>query len=808
MSDTKKIEIELTLDSDVNVKSDEAQDSLNKVKDGASGAENELVKAGKASEFFNAEMVAVGAVMVSVFSRGLGALQSFASGATDAYRNIEENEMRLRHAIESRNDEMGFTVERMENLQTLYEETTRFAGGDILEAQAILARFGNLSVDVFENTLKASMDLAEAGFGSLNQNVKTLGRVLQNPAQGFTMLERQMGITFTQTQKDVINGFVEMGEEAKAQELILRTVQNRFDGVSEAMAQTDTGQIEQLNVKLGNFQEEVGRALTLVKAQFVPILTTGLERVTNGFEKVVNFTHAFTLNLSHLRPVLLGAASALSVLASGWLIYTIYVNKAAIATALATGGFTIAVAAIGALVAGIASSEKALDGLTQMFTSAVNLIKDIWANLPEFISTGAELLYDVLTLPMRQWFTFQKNIFDSFIGNFGKILQAFRKMVTGDFSGAWNIVKDISAEGLESIQEDFAENNRKTAERAAEFADSFNLRHHLAEAREGATDFYTGIVEAFTFVVDENEADISQNLASFNPVLSDDEMDDEFDRYAEYLQSLTGIQSEDADENIEIYTDLHDAKDDIEEDFFTKAVKRRQELFGISQDLAEGEQKTAESIMKQTLTLDRQRIKSGKDVLKASLDNMKSAINARIAEAMILQFRNVMATIPFPFNVGVATAASGLVKITLDRVLKSVAGFQDGGLIGGGHKLIQVNEDGKSEFIVNAKSTQNAPELLNIVNKSPDFAKTLNEMITGRKSFDGFVNGGMVDGSAQALQSFNIPDFGNSQNRVVDAIQILTDKITGLRFELGFDELYAGWENGRDNFESVNIITD
>lgn len=109
-------------------------------------------------------------------------------------------------------------------------------------------------------------------------------------------------------------------------------------------------------------------------------------------------------------------------------------------------------------------------------------------------------------------------------------------------------------------------------------------------------------------------------------------------------------------------------------------------------------------------------------------ENVSGAIDAYLSEAVMLQVRNVLASVPFPFNIVALPAATAAVKGLVSSVVPK---FQEGGMTTPGMKLISINEDQRPEYIVNAESTRRALPVLHRINSDPGFADMINRAITG-----------------------------------------------------------------------------
>ena len=108
----------------------------------------------------------------------------------------------------------------------------------------------------FDRTTQAAIDLAAAGFGSMETNAVKLGRVLQDPVRNLNALNRA-GITFTETEKKKITALVESGKLLEAQDMVLKSVEGRVMGIAEASATP----FERLKQQFNQIGDAIGEAM-------------------------------------------------------------------------------------------------------------------------------------------------------------------------------------------------------------------------------------------------------------------------------------------------------------------------------------------------------------------------------------------------------------------------------------------------------------------------------------------------------------------------------------------------------------------
>lgn len=108
----------------------------------------------------------------------------------------------------------------------------------------------------FDRTTQAAIDLAAAGFGSMETNAVKLGRVLQDPARNLNALNRA-GITFTEVEKRKITALQESGDLLGAQAVVLKSVEDRVNGLAAASATP----FEKMTQQLNQIGDAIGEAM-------------------------------------------------------------------------------------------------------------------------------------------------------------------------------------------------------------------------------------------------------------------------------------------------------------------------------------------------------------------------------------------------------------------------------------------------------------------------------------------------------------------------------------------------------------------
>lgn len=203
-------------------------------------------------------------VAVAAFAVGF-----FRSSIDDALQ-LEEQTRKLEAVIKATGGAAGVSAGQINKM---------FAGDDnavaFRNAAAQLLTLKSVSKDVFETTLRLADDLADAGFGSLEQNAVQLGKALEDPVKGLTALTRS-GVTFSEAEQELIKQLVETGNKAQAQGLILQAVAGQVGGVADAVGSGLTGANESLDASFRQIRESIGSyvvpALTVFKSSVAAII--------------------------------------------------------------------------------------------------------------------------------------------------------------------------------------------------------------------------------------------------------------------------------------------------------------------------------------------------------------------------------------------------------------------------------------------------------------------------------------------------------------------------------------------------------
>jgi hypothetical protein len=147
------------------------------------------------------------------------------------------------------------------------ERTTGVEAEVIKAAQTKLATFKDLasSTDLMARSTKVAADMSAAGFGDMASASVGLGKALQDPIAGMSLLSKAGSLTKAE-QKEIGDEFLRTGDKAAAQESILKALEKQVGGVAEASATSG----DKIRNSFGEISDAVGAKLLPLLEQSVP----------------------------------------------------------------------------------------------------------------------------------------------------------------------------------------------------------------------------------------------------------------------------------------------------------------------------------------------------------------------------------------------------------------------------------------------------------------------------------------------------------------------------------------------------------
>lgn len=236
---------------------------------------------------------------------GIGAA-GFLKSSLDSAAKFQQINADLTQTLKSTHGVSGETVKSISNMADKLSGLTTYSKGTIEQGQNMLLTFTNIGKKVFPGATSAMLDMATKMKQDLPHTAIQLGKALNDPVKGITALKK-VGVTFTQSQTDVIKKLVETGHMATAQKVIIAELNREFGGQAQAATNTYTGKLAQMQNAFNNMKVSIGMEL-------LPYMTKFIIAVSSGSEKIMNFVK----NNKQLVTAVLAATAAFGTIIGGF----------------------------------------------------------------------------------------------------------------------------------------------------------------------------------------------------------------------------------------------------------------------------------------------------------------------------------------------------------------------------------------------------------------------------------------------------------------------------------------------------------
>lgn len=204
----------------------------------------------------------------------------------DAYNNQLTAETKLISTLKS----TGRWTQELQNEMFAFagemQRTTGIADELVIAAEGIMATFTMINTDTFPEAIGLAADMSTLFGQDLQQSIVQLGTALNDPITGVGRL-RRIGISFSETQKESIEQFVEQNDLMAAQRVILDELQLELGGVAVALGQTTAGQAKILKQEFGDLKEEMGGLIDTQMPLMIEV-ASGLKSMLAGLLDLVD----------------------------------------------------------------------------------------------------------------------------------------------------------------------------------------------------------------------------------------------------------------------------------------------------------------------------------------------------------------------------------------------------------------------------------------------------------------------------------------------------------------------------------------
>ena len=237
-----------------------------------------------------------GAVGALAGAAGLVALNSIVRESIQLAGVQETAERKLEAVLRATGGAAGFSSQELFNMASAFQNVTTVGDETIIGAQAVLATFKQVRGEGFERATAAALDMSAVMGTDLNSSILQVGKALNDPTKGLSMLTR-VGVTFTDQQTEMVKSLQASGDMMGAQNIILRELETQFGGAAEAVANTFGGAVTQASNSFGDLQEQIGFIIT--KNEFFIQIATRVNSVFMDMTRSVGENTSSLQNLAN-----------------------------------------------------------------------------------------------------------------------------------------------------------------------------------------------------------------------------------------------------------------------------------------------------------------------------------------------------------------------------------------------------------------------------------------------------------------------------------------------------------------------------
>lgn len=181
---------------------------------------------------------------------GLGAAiggSAFAlTKSVSVFSQIEAQQLKTQALIQSTGQAAGRTFGQLDRQARDVARATLASTQQIRQAQGILLTFRTVQEENFDRAIGLSQDLAAVLGTQAKDAALQLGKALEEPIIGLTSL-RRAGVSFSETEKELIKDLSETGRLAEAQGMILDKLAVQVGGAGAGAAGGIAGKVDSLS---------------------------------------------------------------------------------------------------------------------------------------------------------------------------------------------------------------------------------------------------------------------------------------------------------------------------------------------------------------------------------------------------------------------------------------------------------------------------------------------------------------------------------------------------------------------------------
>lgn len=259
-AEERKADVGVELLNKLNTQADELNRSLRTLPNEVSGLKKSFIGIGD---------IITGGLITGGILAAVSSIKAFGTESIEEFKQAEVAISKVRAQLEATGNASGKTAEELRNIAQDIEVTTGIDGDQILDqVTSKLLTFTRIQGDAFNRAQKAAVDLGQTLGGDLSSATQILGKALDNPLKGISLLGKA-GIYLSDATKKQVQEAIAANDIYKAQSAILSTVETKVKGVASAINNSELSGLRRWQVDWNNFKEDFGRGLITITNQFL-----------------------------------------------------------------------------------------------------------------------------------------------------------------------------------------------------------------------------------------------------------------------------------------------------------------------------------------------------------------------------------------------------------------------------------------------------------------------------------------------------------------------------------------------------------
>ena len=355
---------------------------------------------------------------------------------TSAYQRQSEQELKLATIMKQRMNATNAEIQSIKNFATAQQKLGIYGDELILQGAQELASFVS-NKQAIETLIPAMNNLIAQQYGysasgmDFQHTADMMGKVLS----GQTGALSRMGYIFSEEEKQMLK----TGDEMQRASVLAKIITDNVGEMNQALAGTTTGQIQSLNMTMGDLREEIGATLMPFK-QFFNMVTSKWKIAF--YENILSALRFIQDNIGKVVIVLTGLTATVISLGVAFLI----VKGQAIASAIATAtAWMIAhapiiamvagiVAVIGALTALVVFSEKTFPAIGGFISGVAGIAKETGAQIQFYFGKAIEGVVNGFLFMKQKIVNAFLTVFDFLMSGVEKVAMAMDKVFGTSFA--------------------------------------------------------------------------------------------------------------------------------------------------------------------------------------------------------------------------------------------------------------------------------------------------------------------------------------------------------------------------------------